>query len=138
MIKIAYKNTFKQAFKFALVGGIGTFVNIGILFFFTEYFQIFYILSEVIAFIVSGIHNYLLDKLWVFKEKVKAQVGVKYVQFLTISVFSLIINLLVLYTLVEYYHLWYIYAEVIAIMFGFLINFFGNKLWTFRIKNTVE
>ncbi|MFX1446006.1 MAG: GtrA family protein [Promethearchaeota archaeon] len=134
MVKVLSKTTFKQAFKFALVGCLGTFVNLGVLYFFTEYCQVFYIISEVFAFVVAGLHNYLFDKLWVFKEKVRDQVGIKYARFIIISLISLIINLFVLYILVEYFDIWYIFAEIVAIIFGFLINFSGNKFWTFRIK----
>ena len=134
MVKVFSKTTLRQAVKFGLVGCLGTLVNLGVLFIFTEFFLLFYIISEVIAFVVAGLHNYFFDKLWVFKEKIKDQVGIKYARFIIISLISLIVNLFVLYILVEYFDIWYIFAEIIAIMFGFLINFGGNKFWTFRIK----
>lgn len=126
------KPSIKQIIRFALVGAMGTIVNLLVLYSFTEVFKIYYIISEIIAFIVAGLHNYILDKIWTFKENIEDKIVFKYFQFLTISTISLIVNLSILFILVEFFGIWYIFAEIIAIMGGFLINFSGNKLWTFN------
>ena len=118
--------------KFAIVGAMGTLVNLLVLYSFTEVFNIYYIISAIIAFIVAGLHNYILDKIWAFKENIEEKMVSKYFQFLIISSISLIVNLSILFILVEFYGIWYIFAEVLAIMGGFLINFSGNKMRTFR------
>lgn len=132
--KILSKPIIKQFIKFGIVGGLGTLVNIAILYIFTDFFHIYYIASEIIAFIVSGLHNYVLDKVWTFKENIEDKAVLKYIQFFSISVISLVINLIILYILVEFFVLWYILAEIVAIVCAFLSNFAGNKFWTFRIK----
>ncbi|TFF95500.1 MAG: hypothetical protein EU547_07465, partial [Promethearchaeota archaeon] len=47
------KSFIKQILKFAIVGAIGTIVNISILYLLTEYLNVFYIISEVFAFIMA-------------------------------------------------------------------------------------
>ncbi|MFX0057850.1 MAG: GtrA family protein [Candidatus Heimdallarchaeota archaeon] len=118
--------------KFAIVGAIGTFINLGVLFLFADIFGVYYIISEVIAFYVSVLNNYILNKVWTFKEKIKERTLIKYLQYLIINILSLIINLGVLYILVEAFNVWYILAEFFAIICAFLVNFIGNTLWTFR------
>ena len=87
-------------------------------------------------FCAAVLNNYLLDKTWTFREEIKDKIITKYFQFFLISLISLIVNISILFYLVEFHNIWYIYAEIGAICGGFLINFFGNKLWTFN--NDIE
>lgn len=134
--KLISKPFITQAIKFAIVGAIGTIINLTILYTLTEFFHLHYILSEVIAFIVASLNNYILDKIWAFKEKINEKVIKKYFQFILISVLALTINISVLLILVEFFYIWYIFAELVAICFGFFVNFFGNKIFTF--KNRID
>ncbi len=136
--KIFSKRFIIQFLKFALVGALGTLINLGILYCFTEFFKVYYLISEIFAFVIVSINNYLLDKVWTFKEEVREQVVIKYFQFFTISVIALMINLIFLFILVEYFHLWYIFAEIFAIGCAFLINFSGNRYFTFKQKNKIK
>ena len=133
--KLLSKFPIKQMIKYAIVGAIGTLVNLLVLYCLTEYFNIYYIVSEIIAFIIAGIHNYIFDKIWTFKINIEEKIVFKYFQFLIISSIALIVNLCILFILVEYFGIWYIFAEIIAIMGAFLISFSGNKLWTFNKSN---
>ncbi len=123
-----------QMIKFAIVGALGTLVNISILYILTEIFNIYYIISEIFAFFISGLNNYIFNKIWTFSENLEAEAIKKYFKFIIISLISLLVNLGVLFILVEVYLIWYIYAEIGAIFCAFLINFFGNKVWTFNNK----
>jgi putative flippase GtrA len=133
---IISKSFIKRLIKFAFVGFVGTLVNISILYILTEFFNIYYIISEIIAFLISGLHNYIFNKIWTFNENIEEKIIQKYFKFITISLISLVVNLSILFILVEFYLIWYIHAEIGAICCAFLINFFGNKIWTF--KKSVE
>jgi len=124
----------KHLLKFAIVGAIGTIVNLSILYFLTEFANVYYIISEIIAFMLSALNNYILNKIWTFKEKIQEQIIKKYFQFTLVCLVSLLFNISILFILVEYFNLWYILAELIAIICSFLINFLGSKLWTFKSK----
>jgi putative flippase GtrA len=67
-----------------------------------------------------------------FKEKIRESIFRKYTKFITISIIALVVNLIFLYWFVEYFKIWYVFAQVLAIGASLLINFFGNKIWTFR------
>jgi len=132
--KIFSKSFILEFSKFAIVGAVGTVVNLSILFLLTDIFKIYYLISEVIAFLISVLNNYILNKIWTFKEEIKEKVVKKFVQYSIVSVISLAVNIIILFVLVEYFSIWYIFAEVIAIAASFLVNYIGNKLWTFREK----
>jgi len=133
-IRFLSKPYIKQFIKFGIVGAIGTLVNIFVLYTFTEIYNIYYIISEVFAFILAGLNNYILNKIWTFKEKIEEDTINKYVKFITISILALTVNISILYILVEFFYIWYIFAEVGAIFGAFFFNFFGNKTWTFKKK----
>ncbi|MDB5237302.1 MAG: hypothetical protein JWL88_404 [Parcubacteria group bacterium] len=52
-------------------------------------------------------------------------------RFIVSGVSALLMNLLVLYALVQFLHVWYLAASVISFCAGFLVSFLMNKLWTF-------
>jgi len=132
MSKLFLNSFIKQLFKFAFVGAIGTIVNLSILYILTEFFHVYYILSEMIAFSAASLNNYILDKIWTFKEEIREKIINKYFRFLIISLVALVVNISILFILVEFYEIWYIFAEIGAICCAFLVNFFGNKIWTFN------
>jgi len=126
------ESTLKQFAKFIIVGGIGTLINLGILYLFTDIFGYFIIFSEILAFIVVSINNFILNKVWTFKENLHDRIVRKYIKFIIISLMAFFVNLIILFFLVEHFSLWHILAAFLGILCAFIINFTGNKLWTFH------
>lgn len=125
------KNVMGEFFKFGVVGIVGMFVNLAILYYFTEYFGIWYMVSAVFAFLFAMTLNFLLNKIWTFKESFRLSVGKKYLQFSLISVVALVVNLVFLYLFTEVFGIYYLISQVFAIGIAFFVNFAGNKIWTF-------
>lgn len=125
------KNVILEFFKFAFVGGIGTLINIAILYFLTEKAGVYYMVSAVFSFIIAMTSNFILNKLWTFKENIKLQIGRKYLQFGLVSVTALLVNLFFLYILTEFAGIYYIFSQILAIGIALIINFLGNKIWTY-------
>ena len=44
---------FRKALKFMIIGAVGALINWGLLYFFTQYFNIWYIYSEILATIIA-------------------------------------------------------------------------------------
>ncbi|MDP3881932.1 MAG: glycosyltransferase family 2 protein [Nanoarchaeota archaeon] len=126
------RKSFIQLSKFAIVGMMGIIINIFFLYLFTEIAGIYYLISAVFAFLIALAHNYLLNKIFTFKERIRYKFFTKFLQFSAISLFSLAINLILLYILTEMFHIYYLISQVISIGLVFIINFAGNKFWTFR------
>ena len=123
-----------QGIRFAVVGGVGTLVNLSLLYILTDIYGLLYLISEAIAFTVSVIHNYFWNKSFTFEEDIKEKVIGKSVRFTIICIIALIVNLTVLFILVEFFGIFFLLAEVFAICVAFSVNFFGNRFWTFRHK----
>lgn len=126
------KDTIMQFVRFAMVGVIGTFVNIFILYLLTEYYNIYYMVSAFFGFIVAATINFILNKIWTFGESLKTNLTQKYAQFFIVSLIALTVNIIFLYIFTEYFKVYYIVSQIIAIGLSLIINFIGNKIWTFR------
>lgn len=125
------KHVVMEFFKFALVGGIGALVNIGILYWLTEKIGIYYLVSAIFSFIVAMTINFTFNKIWTFKEHIKLEIGKKYLQFGLVSITALLVNLFFLYIFTEMFGIYYIISQILAIGIALIINFLGNKIWTF-------
>lgn len=130
---ISQKSTFIQFFKFCIVGAIGTGVNLAILYSLVEWFHIWYMTAAVVAFIGATTSNYILNKIWTFRYKLLETHATiySYLKFISVSIIGLVINLAILYVLVNNFHIWYIYAQVIAILVAVMWNYTGSKKWAF-------
>ncbi len=125
------KNVISEFFKFAFVGAVGTVVNLVILYLLTEKIGLYYMLSAILSFIVAMTSNFFLNKIWTFKENIKSEITKKYVQFGLVSISALLINLFFLYIFTEFLGIYYLISQVLAIGIALIINFLGNKIWTF-------
>lgn len=125
------KNVIKEFVKFGIVGGVGTLINICILYLLTEKAGVYYMVSAILSFLVAMSSNFILNKVWTFKEEIKSKIGKKYLQFGVVSVLALIVNLFFLYIFTEFLGIYYIISQILAIGVALVINFLGNKIWTF-------
>jgi dolichol-phosphate mannosyltransferase len=125
------KNIIKEFVKFGIVGGIGTLINIVILYLLTEKAGVYYLISAIFSFFVAMSSNFILNKIWTFKEGVNLGIGKKYLQFGLVSVSALLVNLFFLYIFTEVLGIYYIISQILAIGIALIINFLGNKIWTF-------
>ena len=125
------KNVMNEFFKFAFVGFIGTFINLAVLYMLTDMMGIYYVLSAIVSFMVAMTSNFILNKTWTFKEKAKEKIANKYFTFFVVSITALVFNLFFLYIFTEYLHIYYLISQVLSIGIGLIINFMGNKIWTF-------
>lgn len=126
------KKLIKQFIKFSLVGIINTLINLAIFLLLTEIFEVYYILSAVFAFLVAVTNSFVLNKIWTFKENLRLELGKKYLRFGLVSVSALLVNLFFLYIFTEVFGIYYIISQILAIGISLIINFIGNKIWTFN------
>ncbi|MBM3206488.1 glycosyltransferase family 2 protein [Candidatus Pacearchaeota archaeon] len=127
----SHRNLSGKFIKFSLVGLIGTFINLAVLYSFTELLGVYYIFSAILSFFLAASSNFILNKVLTFNESIKYKILSKYYKFLIVSICALIINLAVLYSFTELLGVYYLISQIIAIGFSFILNFIGNKIWTF-------
>ena len=125
----------KDAAKYYAVGSSGILVNLGLLYYLTEYVGLWYFLSYVLAISVSITSNFILNKFWTFRDSIDSQkIIVMYVKFVSVSLVGMAIQLGSVYVLVESLTVYYMLAALISICIAGAINFIINRRWTFGVK----
>lgn len=125
----------KHAAKYYAVGASGILVNLGLLYYLTEYGSLWYFLSYALAISVSITSNFILNKFWTFRDSIDSQKTiVMYVKFVSVSMLGMAIQLGSVYVLVESLTVYYMLAALISICIAGAINFIINRRWTFGVK----
>jgi len=125
----------KHAIKYYIVGASGVLVNLGILYFLTEFVGVWYFLSYAIAISVSITTNFVFNKLWTFRDSINSQkTFVMYLKFVSVSLVGMGIQLGCVYLFVEFFAIYYMLAALISIGIASGINFIVNRRWTFGVK----
>lgn len=120
--------------KFYIVGGVGTIVNLGILYVLTDFLNIWYMLSAVIAISVSITTNFFGNRLWTFKNQLseRSSLYLQYRNFWLVSLLGIISQLALIYILVEYFNIWYVLASFFGIVTVSFVKFLLSKFWVFK------
>ena len=134
LLLFACNSRFLKFAKFCTVGAIGAVINLAVLYGLTEGLGVWYIVSAAVAAAVAVTSNYFLNKVWTFRYATSGRtaVAVTYTKFITVSIFGMGINLVVLYLLVDRLNIWYISSQIIAISVVAVWNWFGSSVWAFK------
>jgi len=116
-----------QVAKFAAVGGCGTVVKLGLLYLMVEYGELHYLGAYALSFLIAVTHNYTFNSLWTFRGREANPVG--YSRYMVASLFSLSINIGIVFLLTGVAGVWYMASAFIAILTGFLINYTISRRW---------
>ncbi len=117
--------------KYFVVGLSSTIIDFAILFILTDFFNLYYIASATIAFIIAAFFNYFFNRTWTFRSNGKRRKQLPV--FFIIATLGILLNNNILYFCVEQLGWWYIYGKIIATGIVTSWNFFGNKYLTFKI-----
>jgi dolichol-phosphate mannosyltransferase len=117
--------------RFATVGASGYVVNLGVFAACVHLLSIDYRISAVIAFVVSVVNNFWLNRHWTFDAKHEHPIF-QGMRFFTVSLIAFGFTYVVLIALVEGAGLSKVIAQAIAIVAGTPLSFLGQKLWSFR------
>ena len=115
--------------KFGMVGVINTLVN-WIIFFILNALGMYYILANIIAYVLGTVNSYLWNTLWVFKYKDKASTETT-IKFIILNLIGLGLNTGILYVLVDLCNLNKFIGLVTTTAIVMIINYIVNKLWVF-------
>jgi dolichol-phosphate mannosyltransferase len=119
-----------QLVRFGAVGACGYVVNLAVFAACVHLLGIDYHLSAVIAWAISVLNNFLLNRHWTFAAKQDHPVR-QAVRFFTVSLVAFGFTYVVLVVLVDA-GLMKVAAQAIAIAAGTPLSFIGQKLWSFK------
>ncbi len=120
--------------KFTIAGIICALINLFVLFFLTEFLHVYYLISAVISFIVGTSTNFTINKTWTFREKFNHRLFTKSLKFLIINLFTLMINIALLFFLTEFFHIYYLISQIFAMGITGILNFLCHKKLTFSYQ----
>jgi putative flippase GtrA len=120
-----------QLLKFGLVGGVNTFVHYVIFVFLFRIVGAEMMVSSAIGYLAGLVNSFFLNRKWTFKVEGKNQ-RQEFVKFFCVNILSLALNLLLLKILVSVFVILPEIAQLLAIFASLVVNFAGNKWWTFR------
>lgn len=124
-----------KAGRFYSVGATGLFVNYFATFLFSSVLSnLWYLHANMVGIIFSITSNFILNKMWTFEDKdLSPRKTIRqYGLFLGFSGIGALLQLMMVYYLVESYHMNYPLSLLLAVATASIGNFVLNKKWTFK------
>jgi putative flippase GtrA len=88
-------------------------------------------ISFTIVFVAGNLAGFFLNKKYTFKTS-KKHFWHELWKYYSVMMSYFLINLIMLYILVNYFHIWYLYASLITTIGGIFYNFVMHKKWSFK------
>ena len=121
------KKLIQQILKFGVVGVIAFLIDYGLLYVFTEWCEIYYLVSSIMSFSISVVFNYIASVVWVFDVNKKYSKLRNFVLFVVFSVIGLGINQLIMWLGVEKLNIYYMIVKLGATAIVMVWNFITRK-----------
>ena len=122
------ENSLIQFIRYVFVGGIAAVVNIGTLYLLTDLLSLYYILSNVIAFTLGLIVNYVLSKKVVFTKEVGISKYKEFIIYTIIGVLGLLFDTLFLWIFTDKMSIFYMLSKILSTILVFIWNFGARKV----------
>ncbi len=127
-----------RVWRYFAAGGSAAAVDLGLLYSLTEWLNLHYLLSAILAFIVAFCVSFFLQKFWTFEDHSVERVHAQIILYFIVAAANLGLNTLLMFLLVEKLGFWYFAAQLIA---GALIaceSFFISRYVVFNTIRTNE
>lgn len=132
------KSLLKNLIRYGLAGGISTLALFGSLFFMKEFLGIYYLTASTIAFTITIIVSFFVQKYWAFQDNSHKRLQKQILLFLMLTLFNFVANISLMYILVDILVLWYILAQVLTIGLITFWSFLFYHFYLFNIKEDNE
>ena len=116
-----------QFIKFAGVGTAAFFIDYGLMIFFTEIFNIYYLVSATMSFTISVIFNYVASMRFVFTHRTDLSRKREFIIFIVLSAMGLLLNNVGMYIGVDALRIDYRITKILATMCVTIFNFFTRR-----------
>jgi len=126
-----------KAGRFYTVGASGLLINYLVsLLFVDAVINFWYIHATIIGIIISMSSNFILNKIWTFEDRnfEAKKTLTQYGKFVGFSSLGALVQLGMVYVLVDNYQILYPLALILAVIIAASSNFILNKKWTFKEK----
>ena len=130
-------NTKIQFFRYIFVGGISAIINVGALYIFTEIVNLYYLLSNILGFLLGLITNYVLSKILVFTNEEKFNKIIEFTIYTIIGLIGLELDTLLLWLFTSM-GVYYLFSKIISTSLVFIWNFGARKISYIIVRKIKE
>lgn len=123
------KKLIDQILRFGIVGILAFVIDYGLMVFFTEILNIYYLWSTMISFTISVAFNYFASVKWVFNVDNGKSKSANLVFFISFSIIGLGINQLIMWLGVDKFQISYLIVKFLATAVVMIFNFVTRKLY---------
>ena len=127
------KSLVMQFIKFCGAGALCYFIGLFVLWLCVDTFGFGYIFGIIIAFFIINPIGFIINRACVFNAG-SIVLMQSLARFIFVALLGLVLNLLLVYTLVEYFKVHYLVANILSTVFILVLNFTVHHLWTFQIE----
>jgi putative flippase GtrA len=121
--------------RYLISGGLAAITHIAFLYFFTEFFKLWYVFSSSIAFMIAFAVSFSLQKFWTFVDKDISRLKTQFVSYLIIAVINFCLNAVLIYALVDKIGLFYLVAQIIVGLAIAISSFVIYRFIIFKTKS---
>lgn len=136
---ISVYDKYKEGILYLFFGALSTFMNIIVYALLANVLKINYMVSNIIAWVLSVIFAYLTNKIYVFESKTKGKKELlkEIASFFIARVLSLLLDIAVMYIGISVLHFNDIFIKVLSNVLVIIANYFMSKLFIFKDKKLV-
>ena len=121
--------------RYVIAGGITALSNILVLYILTDYLGLWYLVSSFAAICTAWVVSFLLQKFWAFQNYGLDRVHIQLYLHTILALSNIVLNTVLLYVFVEWIHLWYIAAQIIASGLLACMNYIVYRHYIFPRQN---
>jgi putative flippase GtrA len=118
--------------RFTIVGFINFMLTFLIFFTLLKIFNVNYLISLALVWIIGILFTYFLNFLWVFKPEQRLQFKERFVKYFLSYLLSFALNIFALNYIVERTGFDPFYAQAVLVPFIVIFNFSTSKYWSLR------
>ena len=128
---------YSEVLNYLIMGALTTLVSILVYALCTRIFHINYMISNIISWILSVSFAYITNKKFVFKSICDTfkDLIIEIYQFFKYRLFSLVIDILLMYVFVELFNIDDMIAKIIVQVIVIILNYVFSKLFVFKKKS---
>lgn len=124
----------QEFIRYAVASAAALALDVGSLWLFVELFQVPYLVSGALAFLVGLTVVYILSVYWVFDARALTSRRAEFMLFALIGVIGLLLNESVLWLLTERFGMFYLFSKFASVVVVFSWNFGARKWLLFRLR----
>lgn len=122
---------FKRYPYFFIIGSIGYGISIGLTFLFTEYIRLWYLLSFIIAALISLTCSFILNSLFTFRGCLRESLKERYALYIGFYTISALVTFALVYILTSIFNMHYLVSITAVTLVSSFITYIVNKKFIF-------